>query len=401
MSSSPTKSTTGAPSDRGLIPREFRWALLLAALLVVGLIVAINWPYAIHRNDPLAFAERSRPLLEGQLPYFDYEFEHLPLAIVPMGITAVVEKALGNVHYTLVFWMLMSGVLFAIGSQTNRLGRRLGIDDAALRWVVISGALLPLIAFRVDALSVLLIVLTVTLAIDRRNTASGWALAGAIAAKGWPIVFAVVYWWQGKRRRALLTVALTVVGAAALAMLPGFRSGRSFSGVHIETVTGAAIALSRILFGSSARTFVAAGASYVEVGKWALAINALIGLTLAAYALRVLRTRFRWDRAVDLIGVLTIAVMLLSPLLSAQFIIWITPFAALSKNSRVRAGAAGTAYLTGVFVTFWVIDAWWWWAIIVARNAVLVGTGWYWARHMLREASPRVGERQEGQAVRP
>ncbi|MCP4308251.1 MAG: hypothetical protein GY788_25910 [bacterium] len=364
------------------IPRDFVWVLLLALILVVGLVIASTWPWAVHKNDPLAFAERSRPLLDGHLPYIDFEFEHLPLAIFPMLSAALLETII-PIHYTLIFWLLMGGVLFAIGVYLNKIGSQLGVTDVALRWVLISWALLPLLAFRVDALSVLLTLVAVSLGIAGHDRKAGWAMAGAIAAKGWPIVLAVVDWWRGKRRRAIITVGLTIVLGIGLTMFPLFRSGRSFFGVHIETFTGAFVALFRILADEPTQVDVAAGASYVEVGGWAMAVNILIGLGLGLYAIRVLRTKFDWRRALDLIGVLTIALMLLSPLLSAQFVIWMTPFAALSSNHRVRIGAAAAAFLTGVFVTFWFIDSWWWWAVIAGRNLCLVGTGWTWARHLL------------------
>ncbi len=362
------------------VPREFVWVLLLTLVLVVGLSVASS-PWAVYRNDPIAFADRSRPFLDGQLPYIDFEFEHLPLAFIPMLASALLETVL-PIHYTVIFWLLMSGVLFGCGVVLNRIGREVGVADAALRWVVISWAVLPLLSFRLDALSVLLTLIALLCAIVGKHRKSAWAMAGAIAAKGWPIVLSVVDWWRGERRRAAATVALTTIGVLGLAMFPMFRSGRSFSGVHIETFTGALIALIRTLSGSSTEVSFAAGASYVEAGVWALVVNVLIGLSLGIYALRVLGTRFDWRRAIDLLGVLTIALMLLSPLLSAQFVIWVTPFAALSSSSRVRMGVAAAALLTGVFVTFWFMESWWWWAVIVARNVILLWTGWSWAQHL-------------------
>jgi hypothetical protein len=224
---------------------------------------------------------------------------------------------------------------------------------------------------------------------DGRSRDSAWATGAAIASKGWPIVLAVIDWWRGERRRATITVGATLAGVAVLTTFPLFRSGREFFGVHIETVTGAAIALVRTVRGVPTGVGVAAGASYVEVGSWAVATNLLIGAALGLLGLRVLARPFSWKRAVDLIGVLTIAVMLVSPLLSAQFIIWITPFAAVSTNRRVRIGAAAAAFLTGVFVTFWYIDSWWWWAVIVARNGFLLWTGWVWVHGLLNEQPDR------------
>ena len=373
-----------APAREKLIPDEFVWIILLAVVLVVGVFVASNWHHAIHKADPTAFAERSRPLLDGSLPYLDYEFEHLPLAILPMAATAVIESVV-DVHYTLIFWAIMSVVLVGVGHFTNKLGDLLGIEDAALRWVLISWALLPLLAFRVDALSLLFTLLALTFVISKRESASAWAMGAAIATKGWPIVLVAVDWWRGKRRRAVVTVGATMSGVVILSSFPLFRAGREFFGVHIETVTGSAVVLGRLLRGLPMQTDIAAGATYVEVGAWAMAVNLIIGLVIGVLGLRALTREFTWAGAVDLVGVLTIAVMLVSPLLSAQFIIWFTPFAAVSTSKRVRAGAAGTALLTGVFVTFWYFDATWWWALIVARNGFLIWTGWVWSRHLVRD----------------
>ncbi len=400
-----TRSGTGddaigrtAPSNNSLIPREFVWILLLALLLIAGLVIAPTLSNAVYRNDPVAFAERSRPLLDGQLPYFDYEFEHLPLAIVPMGLAALIES-LTSVGYTLVFWLLMSGILFGIAISVNRIGHQIGVKDGALRWVMLTAGLLPFLAFRVDALSVLLVLVALTLAIGGSDRRSAWAMGAAIAAKGWPIVLVVIDWWRGKRQRAVITVAATGVIGFGLTLLPLFRQGRSFFGVHIETFSGALIALTRVIAGNDAQAAVAAGASYVEVGRWAMVLNILLGLSLGLFAVRVIRDKFSWPRAIELVGVATVALMLLSPLLSAQFIVWITPFAALSSNRRVRIGIAAAAALTGVFVTFWYMETWWWWSVIVARNVFLLGTGWIWAIHLNTRSSSAKADSSSAEAT--
>jgi len=373
-----------------LLRREFRWALLLMAILVVGLLVASNWDHSVLKNDPTAFAARTHQVLEGRIPYVDFEFEHLPVALAPMLAAGLLEKVLGNVHYTLLFWLVMSLVLFEIGIVLNRLGRQLGQADVALRWVAMSWAVLPLAAFRVDAVSVLLTLLALSLLLAGNEKGSAWATGTAIAAKGWPIVLSVVDWWRGKRVRAALTVAITIAGVAVLASFPLFRSGREFFGVHIETATGSIVGLVRSLTGSSLRSEVTAGASYIEVGKWALALNGVLGIALGLSALRSLRNPFSWERAIDLIGVLTIAVMFVSPLLSAQFVLWITPFAALTASRRVRFGTAAAAVLTGVLVVFWYFDSSWWWGVIVARNAALMWTGWTWSQFVSRPVTQAV-----------
>ncbi len=355
--------------------------LFLAAILIAGLAIASNLTSAALDNDAAAYASRTHHMFNGDVPYLDFEFEHLPLAVVPMLVIGAIERIVG-VSYAVVLWAVMGVVLFGIGLTVNRLGRRLGVDGAAIRWLKISWAILPLIAFRLDAVSVLLALLALVLTIEGEDARSGWALGAAIAAKGWPIVMAAVDWWRHRYRRAITTVIATAAGALVLTTLPLFRSGREFFGVHIETVTGAITGLARLWLGTDPQVATTAGASYVAVGTWAVVVNAAIGLAIGLSALRALRTSFDWRRATDLIGTLAIAVMLLSPLLSAQFVFWITPFAALTSSKKVRVGATASAILTGVFVTFWFSGYLWWWAVIVARNIALVWTGWVWSLHV-------------------
>jgi hypothetical protein len=354
-------------------------------LLGAGLAVALTWSASVYDNDPAAFAERARPLLDGRFPYFDYEYEHLPLAIAPMFAAAVIER-ISPISYTVAFWTVMSGILFGIGALLNRIGRQLGVAHAARRWLLVSWGILPLAAFRVDALSVLLTVATVWYLVEGRGRRSAWAWAGAIAAKGWPVVLVVVDWWRGQRRRAVVAAGATLLGAGVLALFPLFRSGRAFSGVHIETVTGAPVVLARLMRGADHGVSSLAGASYVEVGSWAAVANLALGAGLALYLLLALRRDFTWRRGMDLAGAGTIALMLASPLLSAQFVLWITPFAALSRSPRVRAGVFGVTLLTGAFVTFWYSGYQVWWATIIARNILLVWTGFYWARWVVTES---------------
>ncbi len=352
-------------------------------MLVVGLAMAVTLSFTILDRDAAAYASRAHHMLNGELPYVDFEFEHLPLAVIPVLFTGMIERLIGGDTYAIVLWAVMGGILFGVAGAVNRLGRQVGIADGAVRWLKISWAIIPLMAYRLDALSVLLAVAALSFAVEGRDRRSAWALGAGIAAKGWPIVLIVTDWWRNRRLRAVTTVIAT--GAAGLVLLtfPLFRSGREFFGVHLETVTGAFTVLARMRAGLDPQVANAAGASYVEIGLWAPAVNAAIGLAIGISALRILRADFNWRRAIELTGVLTISVMLLSPLLSAQFVFWITPFAALSSSEKVRVGTTVSVILTGLFTVFWLSSHLWWSAIVVARNIALMWTGWVWTKHLI------------------
>jgi hypothetical protein len=365
--------------------REHRWALALLAIAVAGLVVAGHWRYSLLEEDAFWFSQHSSKMLAGQIPYIDFEFEHLPFAIVPMLVTGLLSKALGT-PYAPILWLVMTAVLYAVGVLVNKVGNQLGVANAAHSWLKVSWALIPLAVFRLDAVSVLLTLMALYLLLVNRENVSALAMGAAIVAKGWPIVLSVIDWWRGKKARAVITLAATCVGAAALLSLPLFRTGREFFGVHTETVTGAAVALWRLATGEPLQSGVAAGAIYIEVGAWALFVNLVLGITLAVKGIRRVQGEFDWRHAMDLMGVLTIALMLASPLLSAQFIFWVTPFAALSASKRARLGTTIAVVLTGMYITTWLSSQAWWWGIVVVRNIVLLWTGWTWSKYLSHDA---------------
>jgi hypothetical protein len=357
----------------------------LAAVVILGLVLAAVLPDSVVKNDPSFYAERIAPLFEGQLPYFQFDFEHLPLAMVPMALAGVIERTAGYSNYPIIFWVLMSAVMFGVGYYVERVGRTLGVAGSGRRWVFIAAGVIPLVTFRVDGISLLLALMAFTYMIEAQERRSVWAMAGGIAAKGWPVTLAVVDWWRGRRRRALLTVSLTAIAGLVLLAIPGFTSGRAFTGIHVETLSGSLVGLFRTATTPSARTVLNAGASYVEVGVWAPFLNLLVGLSLGIAVLKVLRSDFAWDKAAGVVGVSIIALLLASPLLSAQFIIWLTPFAALTRNQRINIGAGVVALLTGTIVMFWHMDAVWWWSVIVVRNLALIWLGWIWVGVLSRD----------------
>jgi hypothetical protein len=73
-------------------------------------------------------------------------------------------------------------------------------------------------------------------------------------------------------------------------------------------------------------------ALYVESGWSAQLINLLPGLILASFAISGIRTPFDWRKAWVLFGAVVGSVMIASPLLSTQYMSWITPFAAFRRS---------------------------------------------------------------------
>lgn len=370
-------------SDRALTPNRpllhVSWRTTLAVLGILSfawaLMVNREWSFGgvgVLTSDTALYHDLIEKAVGGSLPYFDLGFEHFPLMLVPMAGALIVSTVAG-LHYTVGFAAVMLVLLFLIGETVARLGRRLGIEDGARRWLLVAGPLFPLVLFRLDAVPTLLAVLALYLAVTERERGSIAATFGGILAKGWPVVLAATEWWRGRRGRAVGYVAFTGILGLSLLATPGFREGRQFVGVHMETLTGSLLVTWRLLTGTPTGIVGTAGATYVEAGTWATIANALVGLGIGLTALLVLRTKFDWLGAVALTGVLTFAMMFASPLLSAQFLIWPTPFLALAATRRVRWLAATAALLTTLLFSVWTYDALWWNLGLVARNLLLLG----------------------------
>lgn len=370
-------------SDRALNPNRPRLHVSWRTTLAVIGIVSFAWALMVNRewgfggvgvltSDASLYHDLIERALAGSLPYFDLGFEHFPLMLVPMS-AALIISTISGLHYTVGFAALMLVFLFLIAETVARLGRRLGIEDGARRWLLVAGPLFPLVLFRLDAVPTLLAVLAVYLAVSEHERGSLAAALAGILAKGWPVVLAAAEWWRGKKFRAVGYVAFTGILALALLATPGFREGREFVGVHMETLTGSLLVTWRLLTGAPTGIVGAAGATYVEAGTWATVGNGLVGLGIGGAALLVLRTKFHWLGGVALAGALTYAIMFASPLLSAQFLIWPTPFLALAASRRVRWAAAAAALLTTLLFSVWTYDALWWNVGLVARNLLLLG----------------------------
>lgn len=353
------------------------WFLVasLIALVIVTVPVAFGHP-TVNTGDPRAYAELMEQLFSGEIPYVDFDFEHLPLAIVPMAGAHLVA-AITGLPFSYPFMVIMLAMVFVTGVLVVRIGEDLGLGDVGLTWVVMVAPMLVIIPFRIDALSVMLAVAAIFYAIREKETASFASAIGAILSKGWPVVLAAADWWRGRRRRAVALAGFTLVMGTVLLATPGFRTGRSFVGVHEETLSGSLLIVVRLLLGEEAQIVDSAGALYVVSGSWALVLNLAIGVGIGLAALSVLRREFSWQGAVALTAALTYAVLLASPLLSTQFVLWPIPFVALTGSRRSQLLLTAVAAISVTLTGFWSPFELWWHAGWLARNLLLAAAAIY------------------------
>jgi len=88
--------------------------------------------------------------------------------------------------------------------------------------------------------------------------------------------------------------------------------------------------------------------------------------------------RHTWEGSIRLLAAAVVALLIGSPLLSPQFILWPTPFLALHPSRGVRLTALLTSLLTLLYMLGWnpgFEGDLWWVGVVNLRNSVLVVLG--------------------------
>ena len=282
-------------------------------------------------------------------PYVDYQVEH------PIG-TLLVFKLLARLPGGRPWFGLAVVILDAIADA---------ILVGALIWgwgiaaAVAGGALIvPVLGLffnRVDAWSTAAAILAVAAWRKDRPIALGAALAIGAAFKLWPLVLAtlVVVPWRGRRSIVALAAfaaaaAMLGGGAVWLAGSNGVRQVLTFRGAtgwQIESLIGSLVHL------TDTQTLRA------ESGSWRIGtINGAVSITMFLVAAPIcLWSSWRGAR-LDRVGAGWLAsvstLLVLSALLSAQYVIWLAPAAAIAwvdGDTRLTVLTAIAIVLTEVF----------------------------------------------------
>jgi Glycosyltransferase family 87 len=259
-------------------------------------------------------------------------------------------------------------------------GRRAGI---AYLVIGLPFLLYPFIYLRLDLLSVFLAVLGIALVRRRHQYAGGATLAIACFAKLWPVVLVPVLIVRRAWRALAAFVAVGVAGTTAWVAWGGVDGPvqvltfRGAKGWEFESTAGALVRS-------------AGGVTpHIERGAWrvgevtSLFIGLLVLALLAGVAAAWLLASRAKPRGTDVLdGLAPMAAitvfLVLSPLLSPQFLVWLLPFAAIAAAHGERlvsrlvfvASGLSVALLAllpelihgGTFALF----------VLMSRNAVLI-----------------------------
>jgi hypothetical protein len=347
----------------------------LVALLVIAAVAAVMLaaalPDTILAGDAVNYRDRMTELFSGRIPYFQFPFEHLPGAIVPLAAAWLLGGFAGLSQYAFALAAVSAITLIITLLLLARIGDRLGQPRLTVRWLVLVAPLLPFLLFRNDSFPVLLGVAAFLAGTAGRASAASGLAGGGVVSKFWPVSWAAIDWWQGRKRAAL---ALAVLGVLCLVLLrlPPVMEIQRPTGVHSETVIGSLLGLTRAATGQPLQ-IERTSAAYVEAPWWALAGNVIVGGVLALMALAALRSPFSWERAWPLVGAVTGAIMLASPLLSTQYVAWLAPFAAGERRSWRLALLVNLLSLVLIITWFDLFEGrLWWWSVLAGRNLLLI-----------------------------
>jgi len=321
---------------------------LLAAVVSIHLVAAVS--YAITSPEPAGDFDRYYAIASAAgRPYVDYQVEH-PIATLAVfkafafgrsraafGLGIVALNATGDV---IILWSLALGW---------------GLT-AALAYALMVVPVIDLFFTRIDAWSTAAATAGALLWMRRRPAAAGAAFAVGTAFKLWPLVLTPIFVvpWRGRQSTraigsfflastALAVTAWWIAGAASVREVLTFRSA---TGWQIESTIGSL----ENLFGAEAPRLennayrIGALNGSLSIFLFAIALPVCFGMI--ARAARASRIGDGWLASVS-------ALLLSSAVLSAQYVIWLTPGAAIALcDGSILAPALVlcSTTLTGAFM---------------------------------------------------
>ena len=323
----------------------------MVILLAIRLVVLIS-VLAAYPDFPSATANRYAQIAASDgRPYRDFDVEYAPGELL---IAEAVGWSTPGLAVALLALLAFAGDL----STFIALRRGWG-DPVARRYLWLGLPLLILMYRRADIVTVAFAVAGLTFARVGHDIRGGASLAIGTLTRLWPGVLAGI-WVIERRRRPLWVFAATVLGGVtawvALGGVDAIRQVSSFRGAtgwELESTVGVVVwAL------TGEHRFESRAFRTGLVPGWA-------GVVMLA-SLLVIVTAIWWrasTRESDVAGRPALAavatLLVLSPLLSPHFVIWLLPWIAIAGGERRRWTILGAipVVLTGVLVTSWYLHS--------------------------------------------
>lgn len=349
-----------------------RRAALAAAFIAVHLLLLA--PAADDGSSTLRdyFWADAEAVLDGERPYADRGFEYPPLALPLTAGPAALDDDAGS--YERSFAWLMIGfdlaivllIAFGVRSDSRTVGATLGVYTAGILLLGGIGPLpgshlegLPLPLARFD-LAPAALLLAAVLA-HQAGRAAAWSalLALGAAVKAFPALLYPLLWRDERRRgRAVVGALVPLAAAVGLVVALGdsfwsaitYHTGRE---LQIESLGATPLLLGHLL-GAEASTEVSAGSLNV-VGGGAGVARAVSTVALGLGYVAVLTVAWiRGAPVLDAATALLAVAVVLAPVLSPQFLLWILPLSALAYGFRLpNLVLLGALLLTGYVLAYY------------------------------------------------
>jgi uncharacterized membrane protein len=361
-------------------------AIQVLGLLIVGLLTIFKM---VGTHDLNIYYKSSLYLLEGKLPYRDFDLEYPPFALLPFVLPRLIALGLANNSYIYAFLFLLQNILFStinmllllrvVSVRNSQRQRIIVLVFYTLFALVIS----PVLLWRYDLFTTVLTVVALVAVLSNRPTLAGISLGLGVAAKLYPLVLLPVftlYFFTKKSYRAILNIWLGTIGAVFLSFLPflittkdklfSFLDYHKERGLQIESLPAGIISLVHKWGFIELKTVAGYGSRNIVSPLNDIVLAVLPSLLIILYISMLVSCwyRFREERLkselikVDSLVAYTLLALLIfiitSKVFSPQYIVWIIPFAALLKPRQaiLMLAVCITTYIMASFGSFRQLD---------------------------------------------
>ena len=339
---------------------------LMCLVLVFVTVVSVKKRFLSHSQDLGIYYHYSLHLMQGQVPYRDFAIEYPPLALLPMLVPRLVTfgRAISLRSYValfllenIVFCILMALLMLQVISHWQPKRRSLKTITAYVLLVVCCS---PLIVWRYDMFPALLTLLGLLSVLIGRPTIAGIWLGFGIATKLYPVLLIPIfsiYYLVSRQYRQLLLLFMGTVGAVSLAVLPltlivgeqilSFLRYHQLRGMQIESTAAGLILLGKVL----GLTKVSLNYNYGSINvdslladsiiKWLPLILILAFVIVMISCLNCFASEYATNGVISsesLVAYVIAALLVFiafGKVFSAQYIIWLLPFASLLRQPQI------------------------------------------------------------------
>lgn len=328
-------------------------------LMLLGLATILS-KLGIH--DLHVYYTASLNLMQGKLPYRDFDLEYPPLSLLAFTLPRLVTFGYPIIIHIYVFLFMLENILSCTAiavllvqitplwqSQRRKI---LGMVFYLLFVVIIS----PVMLWRYDLFPTLLTILALVSVILNRPTLAGIFTGLGVAAKLYPVVLLPVfgaYFMANKSYRALLHLLLGSVSAVGISLLPfiftapvklvSFLTYHKQRGLQIESLPSGIIMLANKLNLVKVKTVGNYGSVNIVSSLDEIMLKVLPRLFILTYVVLVISCFYRFQEEQyksDLVKSNSLIAYTLGALLifiitnkvfSPQYLVWVIPFAALLR----------------------------------------------------------------------